>query len=108
MVGVLSKKVNVPGILAGIVAGVGLNIVLWLGFPGIHWMWWNLIGCAVTSGVAYAVSGMIAGATGDTETYTLSRAGIIQRERPWLKSYLALAGYFVLMLVILFVIRGLG
>lgn len=107
LVGVLSKKVNVPGILAGIVAGVGLNIVLWLGFPGIHWMWWNLIGCAVTTGVAFGVSGMIAGATGDTEAYTLSRAGIIERERPWLKSYVALAGYFVLMLVILLVIQGL-
>ena len=107
LVGVLSKKVNVPGILAGIITGVGLNLVLWVFFDSIHWMWWNLIGCAVTTGVAFLVSGMIDGATGDTDTYTLSRKGILERERPWLKSYVALGLYFVAMLVFLLVIQAL-
>ncbi len=56
LVGVLSRKANAQGVLSGILAGVGLNLVLWLGFPGIHWMWWNCFGCLTTAFVALLVS----------------------------------------------------
>ena len=36
--------------------GVAFNLTLWLGFPDIYWMWWNLVGCAVAGAVASRVS----------------------------------------------------
>jgi len=33
--------------LLGFAAGLLANAVLWLGFPGVSWLWWNLSGFAV-------------------------------------------------------------
>jgi Na+/proline symporter len=51
------KKVNSKGINLGIIAGVGVNVYMWL-VVGDHvfWFWWNLIGTVVTLVVAYTVS----------------------------------------------------
>ncbi|MGD8600259.1 MAG: sodium/solute symporter, partial [Gemmatimonadota bacterium] len=58
LVGILSRRATSGGILVGILAGVGFNVTLWLGFPGIYWTWWNLFGCAVASVVALGVSAL--------------------------------------------------
>lgn len=103
LIGVISKRVNSRGIFAGIIAGVGLNLYLWLLQPQVYWMWWNLIGCAVTAVVAYGFSGF--GAAPDKKTineYTITDGTIFAAERNWMPYYIALGVYFVLMLVILF------
>ncbi len=102
LVGVLSKRVTTRGILAGIVAGVGVNLALWGAAPGVYWMWWNLIGCAVTAGVAIGVnraSGRTASA--DKHRFTLYHSNVLEKERRWLPAYAFLAGYFVLILALL-------
>ncbi|MDP0491979.1 MAG: sodium/solute symporter [Verrucomicrobiota bacterium JB023] len=40
----------------GVVAGVGLNLALWLLQAPLHWMWWNLLGAAVAWLVAELLS----------------------------------------------------
>ncbi len=52
----LVKKVNGLGANVGLLAGVGLNIYLWLAVPEIFWFWWNAIGAVVAFVVAYLVS----------------------------------------------------
>ncbi len=56
----LAVGVRGPGagqVLAGLFAGVGLNIFLWLAFPQkVSWMWWNLIGFAATLLLSYLLS----------------------------------------------------
>ena len=53
---ILFKRVNALGANLGILAGVGLNIYLWLAVPQIFWFWWNAIGCLVAIFVALVVS----------------------------------------------------
>lgn len=31
--------------IAGFATGVAINAVLWLGMPGVSWLWWNVAGC---------------------------------------------------------------
>ncbi|MEO0895238.1 MAG: sodium:solute symporter [Bacteroidota bacterium] len=50
------RRVNSIGANAGIIAGVGVNLVLWLFFPEVFWFWWNAIGGLVCLGVSYIVS----------------------------------------------------
>ncbi|XLS30868.1 sodium:solute symporter [Flavobacteriaceae bacterium M23B6Z8] len=59
MLAILTKKTNALGANLGILAGVGLNIYLWLYVPEVFWFWWNAIGCLVTLLVAYSVSLLI-------------------------------------------------
>lgn len=53
---ILFKKVHSLGANVGLLAGVGLNVYLWLGAPQIFWLWWNVIGCVVTISVALIIS----------------------------------------------------
>ena len=46
-----------PGIgqrraILGFFAGALCNLILWMGFPGVSWLWWNVAGCAVGFAVA--------------------------------------------------------
>ncbi len=52
----LVKKINGLGANIGLLAGVGLNVYMWLAVPDIFWFWWNAIGAVVTFVVAYLVS----------------------------------------------------
>jgi SSS family transporter len=53
---ILVKKINGLGANLGLLAGVGLNVYMWLAVPDIFWFWWNAIGAVVTFVVAYLVS----------------------------------------------------
>lgn len=103
LVGVLSQRANAPGVVWGILAGVGLNLVLWLGFPGIHWMWWNCFGCLTAMAVSLVASlGFGSSQPGDAERYLLRGTRILKEERRWLPASLALIAYFFLMLAFVF------
>ncbi|MEM1128437.1 MAG: sodium/solute symporter [Bacteroidota bacterium] len=111
LVGVLSRRITARGMLMGILAGVGLNLVQWVALPEIYWMWWNLVGCAVAAVVAALVSRLSASAP-DTEAavrrYTVwSEEAPLERERTWVPIYALLVGYFVLMLAILILLPKL-
>lgn len=47
------RQINGTGINLGILAGVGVNVFLWLFVPDVFWFWWNAVGAVVTLGVAY-------------------------------------------------------
>lgn len=56
VLGMLTRTTSGRGVKVGLLVGVGVNFVLWAGFPGISWLWWNAIGCLVTLGVGYGLS----------------------------------------------------
>ena len=70
LLGTLSRRATEDGTMAGMAAGVAVNLFLWiqprtlrlpvaghwLTVPKIAWTWWVLIGSLVTCGVGYAVS----------------------------------------------------
>lgn len=96
LVGILSRRVQANAMLAGCLSGVGFNLILWLGFPTVHWMWWNLVGCGVAIAIAFLLIRGNAIAPTITQ-YTLSSAQLQEQTR-WLPAYCVLGGYFVVML----------
>lgn len=74
---------------AGVVAGVAVNLILWLFFKNIFWFWWNAIGGAITLVVGLGLSALmrpVTGPSGDTESAFV-------REIPW-KEIGILAAFF--------------
>ncbi len=70
LLGTLSKRAGERGTIVGMIAGVAVNLLLWLqphafsfslaghalAFPKISWTWWVLIGSLVTCAVGYTAS----------------------------------------------------
>lgn len=70
LLGTLSRRANERGTMTGMIAGVAVNLLLWLQphslsysiashrmvFPKIAWTWWVLIGSLVTCAVGYTAS----------------------------------------------------
>lgn len=53
LIAMLSKKISGPSVNAGIIAGVLVNVILWLFFEdNVFWFWWNATGFASTVAVA--------------------------------------------------------
>jgi len=53
------KRTNFIGANAGLLAGVLVNVYLWLFCPQVFWFWWNAIGAGVTLAVSVLVSYII-------------------------------------------------
>jgi SSS family transporter len=101
LAGILDKRAVGNGMIAGVAAGVGINCVLWKAAPNVYWMWWNVSGLVVAIATTALVSRMLpAPDPSQLEGTTLTIAGIVERERPWLKSYLGLGAYFVAILLV--------
>jgi len=53
LVGLLTKKARGISVRIGILAGVLFNFILWKFVPGVSWLWWNVLGFAITFGLAW-------------------------------------------------------
>lgn len=53
------KRTNYLGANVGLLAGVLVNVYLWLFQPDVFWFWWNAIGAIVTLTVSVLVSSLI-------------------------------------------------
>lgn len=101
VLGVLSKRAGAVDVIIGVIAGVGVNIALWLGVPQVHWMWWNLTGFAVACGLALGLAGITPRPTEEQiHKYTLSGSGMWEEEKKWVKTYALLLGYFVFIVAV--------
>ncbi len=105
IVGVFSIKASARSITAGILAGVGFNLFLWLAMPGVYWMWWNMTGFLAAAGVSYIVCSFgLATQSGDISQYVLRGSDLLKAERRWWPVYGVLVLYFCLMLTLLLLI----
>jgi len=105
IVGVLSRTATTPSVTAGILSGVGFNLLLWLTAPGIYWMWWNLFGFLVVTGVCFLFARLDRSTRSeDISGYVLPGTGLLKSERQWLPAYAILILYFFLILATLLLI----
>ncbi len=107
----LTRRAKDIGVSVGIVSGFVVNLMLWRFAPGVSWLWWNVIGCAVTGGVGYAVSLLTPGCVkpGIEElVWHRDARSYFQYKRHWPRYQLALVLYFVLMLGVLWWIGKLA
>jgi len=102
VVGVTLRFVSGPAMVAGIVAGVGLNMVLWFAVPDLFWMWWNATGCVVAVVVAMGVAVFVPQRWGDDSPRDLLVWDTLDRslEIQWLPLYGALVVYFGLIVAL--------
>ena len=102
LVGVLSKRATTAGIFIGVLGGVGFNVVVWLFFPGVFWMWWNLFGLLAAVAVTFGVSLFTrARPLEEIERYTLIGSGFFREQKLWHAGYTMLIGYFIVILAIM-------
>jgi SSS family transporter len=114
LAGILDRRARGPAVIAGILCGVGVNLVLAQGweaplarifiddYQGVFWMWWNLTGLLVAIAVTMVVSRFLAPPHPDRLVgTTLSRREIGLRERPWLLTHVGLLLYFFIILAII-------
>jgi len=101
--GVTIRRVHGRDMVIGIFAGVGINLLLWLGFKEIFWMWWNLTGCVLAILAALLVSLLGHEKTTDAASdhvLLLWDTDIWQEERRWIPAYGCLVVFFVGMVVL--------
>ncbi|MBX2871053.1 MAG: sodium:solute symporter [Saprospiraceae bacterium] len=89
------SRVNARGANLGILAGVGVNLYLWLGVPEVFWFWWNLTGAVTTLVIAY-VSSLLWPSSKATE----SIASLAQDWRADLPKMVLLVGFFIVMVLL--------
>lgn len=99
LIGLLSRTATAGGIIWGVLAGVSFNIVLWVGFPDVFWMWWNCFGLVVAVVVTLIASRFTEPCPEQNiREYTLIGSGFLKYEKLWQPTYnWLLAWFFVLM-----------
>ena len=108
LIGILSKRTSARGIFAGIISGVGINIILWLFFGEIYWMWWNFIGCAVTFGITMLQTFFAPMEKEADPRYTIQWGEMLTLEKERTGQYALLIGYFLFMMMILWWLSSLA
>lgn len=60
--GLIDPRARGAAVRAGVAAGLGVNIALWLGLgSALFWMWWNLSGLLVAAGTTALLSRLLPG-----------------------------------------------
>ncbi len=93
--GILDRRARGPALLAGVVAGLAVNLVLAYGVgPRLFWMWWNVTGLVVAAVITCVGSRLLAPPTAQQlQGTTLNAAMIAQAFRADRPLYLGLIAY---------------
>ncbi|WP_054113613.1 sodium:solute symporter family transporter [Marinagarivorans algicola] len=71
LLAVINKSLGAREINLGLIAGVLMNIVIWLTMEHVFWFWWNFIGFSVTAVFAYMVKWVLGGSYVTTSSAAL-------------------------------------
>ena len=100
LAGILIERISLRGVIIGILAGVGLNLSLWLSNAPIHWMWWNLFGCVMSLAAAYLASLFWPQITPVNRDYLLTGRRLKAAWSDSAKLYWLLLAYFGVMVLV--------
>jgi SSS family solute:Na+ symporter len=105
LVGILSKRATSEGVFAGILAGIAFNLFLWVGIPGLHWMWWNVSGFLAAVTMTFFIR-LVKTSHGDKDIdrYVLKWHKIVENERNWVPQYIVLIVYFFVIISFLLIL----
>jgi len=56
VLGLLTRSATSIGAISGLFAGILVNVLCWLFFPDISWLWWNVLGCLIAFIVGILIS----------------------------------------------------
>ena len=103
VLGIMFKSTSASGVKLGVLSGIAVNLVLWIWFPGVSWLWWNVTGCLSAIAVGLLWSQAFP-RMGQVETFEKapSTGGI-----RWTRRYIILVLYFVAIVVLSFIAQRL-
>ena len=103
LLGIMFGRVNAGGVKLGVLSGVAVNLTLWIWFPGVSWLWWNVTGCLTAIAVGNIWSIFFPNAR-EAETYERDKTkpGI-----KWTGRYVFLALYFVAIIALSYFLERL-
>jgi SSS family transporter len=104
LLGTLTVRASNRGAMAGIAAGFAANLLTAALLPGVSWLWWNVIGCAVTMGLPACRAPAPPDPALVLTRETRRRLG---QDRRWYPYYAVLAGWFACIVTVLAVIGRL-
>jgi len=90
LVGIIYSKAKPGPAITGLIAGVSMNLFLWLFVPSISWLWWNAFGFLLAVLVIFVGSRFISQAPISTFKIKIPR-----EKKIWKVSYAALIIYVV-------------
>ena len=102
VMGLLTERATGLGARVGFAVGFMSNAGLWLGGPGVSWLWWNVSGFLVAVVFGLVVSGRAV--TGSSRSETVWTSAVMRAEgfdEQWSIRYLVLvaaAGTFLIAL----------
>lgn len=111
LLGILTTKVSGTHAVAGLLAGVMVNAMCWLFWPGISWLWWNVIGCGVAVLLALVLRYLPFAAPALRSDNTIRDKALVQNllnqqsTINWYRRSAYLIGWFLLLLLILVFIQ---
>jgi len=101
ILGIMIKRSSALGAKTGVAAGVAVNLVLWIGFPGVSWLWWNLAGSISAVGVGYVVSLL----QPSEESYPATAETESESALDWGRRYMYLLIYFVVIILASYLVQ---
>ena len=111
LLGILTRTAVASAVKWGVLLGVVTNLIFWLALPQVSWLWWNVIGFAVTFGFGYGISSLLQ--KGELES-TPDDLTLVQglpetsSKKNWKPAYVILGCYFVFIVVITYWIGTLA
>jgi SSS family solute:Na+ symporter len=88
LLGLLTHRTTGKGARRGFIAGLLTNAGLWVWVPEVSWLWWNVIGLAVTLAVGLITSRPVI--TSDASSALVWRKRLYQEmgfSRNWVPAY---------------------
>ncbi len=105
VLGLLTRSATSTGVISGLFAGILGNVFCWLFFPGISWLWWNVLGCAIAfiaGRVVSSFNGMDIPVSDYRVVYSLVELKVRLRQGGDKRRCVVLALFFLIITIILF------
>lgn len=99
---ILFRRAGALGAKLAVLGGVTVNMVLWIGFPGVSWLWWNAAGCLSGIGIGYVVSLV---SPRDVREGGLTDKTAAADGPGWSKGYIILGLYFIAIVLISYIVE---
>ncbi len=104
LMGLLTRKTSGTGAVSGLICGFLGNLYLWVFQPETSWLWWNVIGFVVTWVVGWTLSFAFPRRGPKDKAVSslqeIDASGIMMKTN-WKPYYAVLAGYGVVILIII-------
>jgi SSS family solute:Na+ symporter len=101
VLGILIKRTSASGVKAGIISGIAVNFILWIGFPGVSWLWWNAAGSLSAILVGYVWSCF----SPALKIVPASLAYMAESDTKWKWRYFFMIVYFFLIIIVSYIVE---